>query len=98
MKKEHFELTGSDTAKDILSKYLDYRFFWRSGFAYRGATESEDNKQTRKEYVWKEKRVRDVTFEERMQHRYDWSAAIDIDVDHEKKEIHMNGFSENDMY
>ena len=39
-----------------------------------------------------------VTFEEAMQRKYDWSAAIDIDVDHEKKELHFNGFSENDMY
>lgn len=39
-----------------------------------------------------------VTFEEAMQRKYDWSAAIDIDVDHEKKELHFNGFSENDLY
>ena len=37
-------------------------------------------------------------FEDEMQRKYNWSAAIDIEIDHEKKEIHMNGFSENDMW
>lgn len=27
-----------------------------------------------------------------------WAAAIDIEVDHCKKEIHLNGFSCNDLY
>ena len=98
MEKEHYELVGSKTCKEVLAKYPNYKVFWRSGFAYRGASESEDNKQVKEEYIWQERRKRETTFEERMQRRYNWSAAIDINIDHEKKEIHFNGFSENDMY
>lgn len=98
MEKEHYKLVGSKTCKEVLAKYSNYKIFWRSGFAYRGASESEDNKQLKKEYIYQEGRSRETTFEERMQRRYNWSAAIDIDIDHKKKEIHFNGFSENDMY
>ena len=96
--KEHYELVGGKKCEELLKKHPDYRVFWRSGFAFRGAGESEDDKLPKKEYVWQEMRSRELTFEERMQRRYDWSAAIDIDVDHDKKELHMNGFSVNDMY
>ena len=95
---EKYNLVGGKTCKEVLAKYPNYKVFWRSGFAYRGATESEDDKQPKREYIWQERRARETTFEERMQRNYDWSAAIDIKVDHEKKEIHFNGFSENDMW
>ena len=95
---EHYKLVGSKTCKEVLTKYPNYKVFWRSGFAYRGAFESEDNKQSKKEYIWQERQSRILTFKERMQRRYDWSAAIDIDIDHNNQEIHFNGFSRNDMY
>lgn len=98
MEKEYYKLVGNKTCKEVLAKYPNYKVFWRSGFAYRGASESEDNKQPKKEYIYQEGRSKETTFEERMQRRYNWSAAIDIDIDHEKKEIHFNGFGENDMY
>lgn len=95
---ENYKLVGSKICKEVLAKYPNYKVFWRSGFAYRGAGESEDDKQPKKEYIYQEGRSRETTFEERMQRRYNWSAAIDIKIDHEKEEIHFNGFSENDMY
>lgn len=95
---EKFQLVGSKKCKEVLAAYPGYKVFWRSGFAYRGATEAEDDKQPRQEYVYEERQNRVLTFEERMQRRYNWSAAIDIDIDHEKQEIHFNGFSENDMF
>lgn len=98
MEKEYYKLVGSKSCKEVLAKYPNYKVFWRSGFAYRGAFESEDDKQPKKEYIYQERRSRETTFEERMQRRYNWSAAIDIDIDHEKREIHFNGFSANDMY
>lgn len=98
MEKEYYELVGSKTCEEVLTKYPNYKVFWRSGFAYKGASESEDNKQPKKEYIYQERRVKETTFEERMQIRYNWSAAIDININHEKREIHFNGFSENDMY
>lgn len=81
----------------MLDANPDYRVFIREGFAYRGATEREDDKLPHEQYVWQEGRKRVMDFSERMQRFYDWSAAIDIEVDHDNKEIHFNGFSENDM-
>lgn len=85
--KETYELVGYPTCNKVLDKYPNYKVFWRSGYAYRGAAEVEDNKSIDK-----------YTFEERMRRRYTWAAAIDITIDHEKKEIHFNGFSANDLY
>ena len=82
-----YTLTGCLTCDKVLKEHPDYKVFWRSGYAYRGAKEVEDDKS-----------IHSDTFEERMLRRYNWSAAIDITVDHEKKEIHFNGFSENDLY
>ena len=82
---EKFKLVGGEKCKEILSSNPTYRVFWRSGYAYRGAGERE---------VFRT----DSNFTEEMQRKYNWAAAIDIEVDHYKKEIHMNGFSENDMW
>ena len=96
--KEEFQLVGANKCEEVLAAYPDYKVFWRTGFAYRGACDGEDDKQPKERYVFQERRKRVITFEERMQRRYDWAAAIDIKVDHDKKEIHFNGFSENDLY
>ena len=93
-----YNLVNGKTCQEVLANYPDYKVFWRSGFAYRGASESEDDKQPQDTYLYEEGRTRETTFEERMQRRYNWSAVIDIKIDEEKKEIHFNGFSENDMY
>lgn len=82
---ENFSLVGSKKCKEVLAAYPTYRVFWRSGFEYRGAGEMEMNRYAE-------------NFAQLMERKYNWSAAIDIEIDHEKKEIHMNGFSENDMW
>lgn len=107
IKYEKFKLVGGSKCKELIAKYPDYKIFWRSGFAYRGAKESEVVKsEFPKEcpcYPYWDKQgkwhnTKFMTFEEYMQKEYDWSAAIDINVDHVKKELHFNGFSENDLY
>lgn len=95
---DKYELVGSKTCKEVLAKYPEYKVFWRGGYAFKGAKEVEDDKQPEERYVWQERANRVLSFEERMQRRYDESVVIDIDVDHEKKEIHFNGFSGNDMF
>lgn len=62
-----------------------YKVFWRSGFAMRGACEREVDRNA-------------DDFTQQMKRKYDWAAAIDLEVDHDKKEIHMNGFSCNDLW
>ena len=98
MSKENFSLVGGKKVKEVLAAHPDYRVFWRAGFAYRGAGEVEDDKQPHYEYVYQEGRKRVLTFEERMERRLSWAAASDVDIDHDAKEIHVNGFSENDLY
>lgn len=94
--KEHYGYAGGKECKEVLAKHPDYKVFWRSGFAFRGAGECEIKREgLRKCYVGRE--FREATFEEQMQSHYNWAANISIDIDHEKKEIHLNGFSELDM-
>ena len=95
--KEKFDLVGGKKLREVLKNHPDYRYFSRSGYAYRGASEKEDDKQTRSEYVFEDGKRRDTTFEERVERFIRWAAAIDIVIDHDAKEIHVNGFSENDM-
>ena len=95
--KEKFDLVGGSKLREVLNENPNYRFFKRCGFAFRGAEETEDDKSVRTEYVSQERRSRETTFEERVDSFINWSAAIDITVDHDSKEIHANGFSENDM-
>ena len=95
--KEHYNLVGSKTCEEVLTKYPDYKVFWRSGYEYRGASESYDDKLPKTEHIH-QCGTKETTFEDRMQRRYNWAAAIDIDVDHDSKEIHFNGFSSNDLY
>lgn len=94
---EKFRLAGSKECKKVLAENPDYKVFWRSGFAYRGAGEYEICREGKRKIFCSGGWVVG-TFEDEMQREYDWSAAIDIDVDHDKKEIHFNGFSENDMW
>lgn len=96
--KEHYELVGKTTCKKVLSENPTYKIFWQFGFSFKGAKESIDDKQPKEEYIWQERQSRVLTFEERMERRYEHSSAIDVFVDHDKKEIHFNGFSCNDLY
>lgn len=98
MEKQKLSLVGAKECRKAINDNPSYKVFKRSGFAYRGAKEQEDDKQPRKEFVSQEMRSRVLTFEERMERFYNWAAAIDIEIDHDKKEIHINGFSENDMW
>lgn len=94
------KFVNTKTIKETIDKYPEYKVFWRSGLKYRGAVEKEDDKQPRKDYVndgfgFK---LKMCSFEERMQRRYNWAAAIKMDINHNAKEIHLNGYSENDLY
>lgn len=96
-KEEKYQYAGSKECKKVLAENPTYKLFWRSGFSFRGAGEGEIKREgLRKTWVGRE--YREATFEEEMQSKYNWAANISIRVDHEKGEIHMNGFSENDMY
>lgn len=94
---EKFKLVGGNKCKEVLAANPDYKVFWRSGFAFRGAGEGEVQREGLRK-IYRPGGWYMGTFEDQMRQKYSWSAAIDITIDHDKKEIHMNGFSENDMW
>lgn len=94
---ENFKLVGGNKCKEVLAANPDYKVFWRSGFAFRGAGEGEVKREGLRK-IYRPGGWYMGTFEDQMKQKYSWSAAIDIEIDHDKKEIHMNGFSENDMW
>ena len=98
METQKFELVGAKTVRKAITDNPTYKVFIREGFAYRGAGEGEDDKQPHEMYDYKTLRKRVFTFDERMERLYDWAACFDIVIDHDKQEIHINGFSENDMW
>ena len=93
---ESLQLIGSQKVREVLNTYADYILYIRKGFAYRGAREVLEDKVTKPTSC--PGGFRTMTFEERMNRMYDFYVAFDIDIDNEKKELHLNAFSENDMY
>ena len=93
---ESLRLVGSQKVHEVLSNYADYTLYIRKGFAYRGAREVLEDKETKPSPC--PGGFRTMTFEERMNRIYEFYVAFDIDIDSEKKELHLNAFSENDMY
>ena len=82
---ENFDLQGSKECEYALKEYPDYKVFYRAGYKMRGAEEHELDRKSK-------------NFEKEMKNNYKWAAATSIKIDHDKKEIHFNGFSENDLY
>ena len=102
--KEHYSLGGASLCRKALQAHPDYKVFWQSGYSFRGAKEHEVSKETTEENCqpyfdtsghWHGKRL--MTFEEKMEQHFQWACAIDLDIDHDAREIHMNGFSTSDM-
>ena len=93
---EKLRLVGSKTVRGVLSNYPEYTLYITKGFAFKGAKEILEDKQTKSFPCLGGYKT--MTFEERMQKIYDYYVAYDIDIDHENKELHINAFSANDMY
>lgn len=83
------------TVRAILNAYADYPLYIRKGFAFKGARESLEDKETKPTVC--PGGIKMMTFEERMQQIYGHYVAFDIDIDNVKKELHINAFSANDM-
>lgn len=94
--KSSLSLIGGREVLNILNQYKDYCVFIRKGLAYRGATEREDDKTPKPALV--NLRWCIQTFEERMSRMCDYYAAFDVDIEHDKRELHINAFTINDLY
>lgn len=82
---EKYNLVSRKKCNAALVANPTYRVYWRSGFEMRGACEREVDRKA-------------DDFSQQMQRKYDWAAGIDLVVDHDNKEIHMNGFSSIDLW
>lgn len=90
-------LTRSKNCKKAIATYPNYRVFWRSGFAYRGAGEREIKREGQRKILCPGGFFLG-TFDDELQLCFDWACTQSMVIDHDKKEIHINGYSENDMY
>lgn len=93
---ESLRLVGSQKVREVLSNCENYTLYIRKGFAFKGAKEVLEDKETKLTPHPGGYRV--MTFEERMNRMYEHYVAFDIDIDDTKNELHINAFSENDMY
>ena len=93
---ETFRLVGSKKVREVLNTYTDYTLYIRKGFAFNGAPEFLENKETKSSICIGGSKI--MNFDERMQQIYRHYVAFNIDIDDEKKELHINAFSVNDMY
>lgn len=93
---KRLQLVGSKKVREVLNTYADYTLYIRKGFAFKGAREVLEDKQTKSTHC--PGGFKTMTFDERMNQIYDFYVAFDIDIDNEKKELHINAFSEYDMY
>lgn len=87
-----------------LGQHSEYKVLWRSGFAYRGAQENEVTRDTCEEpcypymdYSGRIHYTKVQTFTEKIARRLSWAAAVEMNINHEERVIHLNGFSTNDM-
>lgn len=78
-------LQSSTFCKNVLKSYPDYCVFWRSGFEYNSVKERELDRKS-------------DTFDTEIQQCFNLVEATDVKVDEDKKEIHFNGYSCNDLY
>lgn len=93
---ESLTLIGNSKVREVLNSYSDYTLYIRKGFAFRGAKEVLEDKQTKSSPCPGGFKV--MTFDERMERIYEHYVAYDVDIDHENKKLHLNAFSANDMY
>lgn len=87
-----------------LEKNPKKRIFWRSGFAWKGAGESEisrdhkDYPKTKSVNVNMRIQWRTInSWKDDLKAKFDWACVVEMDSNTDE-EMHLNGLSENDMY
>ena len=79
------------------------RIFWRSGWAYRGAGESEISRKPgdypKKRTVCIDLRMSErviASWKDELKAKFDWACVVELDANTDA-EMHLNGLSCNDM-
>ena len=89
-------MCSNEKVRQEIANHPNYKVRWMAGFAWKGAGSRELKREgERKIYCPGGWFV--GTFEDELNRCLNWACAQDIEINHDKKEIFINGFSENDM-
>lgn len=88
-----FNLCSNEKVREEVAKYPDYKV----SFAWKGAGSRELVRDGERK-IHRPGGSFMGTFENELNHCLNWACAQDMEIDHDKKLIFINGFSENDMY
>ena len=91
-----FNLCSDKKVREEVAKYPDYKVRWMAGFAWKGAGSRELVRDGERK-IHRTEGWFIGTFEDELNRCLNWACAQDMKIDHDKKEIFINGFSENDM-
>lgn len=95
-----------ETVVADLEKHPNKRIFWRAGLAYRGATEREINREPHEPKTVLKNDGSDGGrmvptlirgWQDELKACFRWACIVDCRSNTEE-EIHLNGYSANDMY
>ena len=92
----NFNLCSDEKVREEVAKYPDYKVRWMAGFAWKGAGSRELVRDGERK-IHRTEGWFIGTFEDELNRCLNWACAQDMKIDHYKKEIFINGFSENDM-
>lgn len=95
---EEFGLCSNEDVRKEVANHPDYKVHWLAGFAWKGACGGRELKREGMRKIWQPGGSFMGTFEDELNKCLNWACAQDMEIDHDKKTIFINGFSENDMY
>ena len=92
----NFNLCSDKKVREEVAKDPEYKVRWMAGFAWKGAGSRELARDGERK-IHRPEGWFIGTFEDELNRCLNWACAQDMKIDHDKKEIFINGFSENDM-
>ena len=92
-----FDMCSNEKVRQEVDNHPNYKVKWMAGFAWKGAC-SRELKRDGERKIHRPEGWFIGTFEDELNRCLNWACAQDMKIDHDKKEIFINGFSENDMY
>ena len=94
----NFNWCSNEKVREEVAKYPDYKVRWMAGFAWKGACGGRELKREGMRKIWRPGGSFMGTFDDELNKCLNWACAQDMEIDHDKKTIFINGFSENDIY
>lgn len=94
----NFNLCSNEKVREEVAKYPDYKVRRLAGFSWKGACGGRELKREGMRKILRPGGSFMGTFDDELNKCLNWACAQDMEIDHDKKTIFINGFSENDMY